>query len=113
MRLAGAHLKAAKLDVEKAFDRLRHSAIVKALKPRQVPDRLIFAIMTEYDQASVRVHLDGMFMAEVELQRGVKQGSPLSAMLFELVTDDIQECLIHTWRLRGFGVPVMAATKNM
>ena len=58
------------------------------------------------------MHINGNYLAEVHLERGVKQGSPLSALLFQLATDDAQHALINDWELRGFGVALWHGTSS-
>jgi len=40
------------------------------------------------------------------LEKGVRQGSPLSALLFQLVTDDVQSHLMRKWRTERKGIKV-------
>lgn len=97
---------AAKLDVEKAFDTCSHHAIVDALISRGVPAPLVVGIMAEYEDAKVSLSLDGNELGEVEILRGVRQGSPLSALLFQLVMDNVMRDLWPSWVEKGFGVRV-------
>ena len=46
-------------------------------------------------------------MGEVQIERGVRQGSPLSALLFQLVLDNCMRDLWPSWIERGFGVDVI------
>ena len=95
----------AKLDVQKAFGSIKHKSVTAALVGIGVPELLVCAIMMEYCHASVRIELDGMKMCDVDLLRGVKQGSPLSAVLFAITTDYAHGQLVEngetrSWELR-------------
>ena len=67
--------------LKRLFDRITHKSIMYMLMWRKVPAQLIVAILVEYVNAELEIHLDNRSMAIVVLLRGVKQGSPLSALL--------------------------------
>ena len=96
----------AKLDVEKAFDSTSHECIVDSLKSQNVPEWLIVAVMAEYEDTNMKVVVDGREMGVVPLRRDVRQGSPLSAMLFQLTLDFTMLEVIKKWEVAGFGVKV-------
>ncbi|KAL3690642.1 hypothetical protein R1sor_004293 [Riccia sorocarpa] len=52
------------------------------------------------ENASSVVHLNGSFTAEVQLQRGVRQGCPIAPMLFMLSTQPLME-LLRSAQIRG------------
>lgn len=96
----------AKLDVEKAFDSTSHESIIASLQSQQVPEWLIVAIMAEYEDTNMKVVVDGRDMGVVPLRRGVRQGSPLSAMLFQLTLDYTMKEVVKKWEQAGFGINV-------
>ena len=60
--------------------------------------------MTEYCLALVRIALDGMKMCDVELEKVVKQGSLLSAILFAITNDYAHRKLLAEWEEKGLGM---------
>lgn len=74
------------LDVKKAFDTVSHSAIDAALGQQGVPLLLRSAVQELYAGATTSLANFGL---DVAIKRGVKQGDPLSPLLFNLVLDPI------------------------
>ena len=70
------------MDVKKAFDSVSHHSIHRALEWAGVPEALRSVISDLYSGCSTTVGGDSISMT-----RGVKQGDPLSSMLFNLVLE--------------------------
>lgn len=73
------------LDLQKAFDTVDHSAILKMLKSYGVPASLIERITKACLPGDVCVRWRGKYTKYFQVNRGVKQGCPISGMLFILV----------------------------
>lgn len=78
-------LHIAVLDVEKAFDRVSHFAIMNIIKGRQWPKQLVQYIESIYQNGSTRIGAGPW----IRNARGIRQGDPLSSTLFNTVMDHV------------------------
>lgn len=81
------------LDVSKAFDSVPHDSIKRALKKNGCPCEFIDLIDDQYTNITTRISYGKENSKEIHLKRGVKQGDPMSSILFNLVIDELFEIL--------------------
>jgi Reverse transcriptase (RNA-dependent DNA polymerase) len=91
---------AVQLDVKKAFDTAPHDAIAKALANKGVPRFFCTLVARSYEGVHTSIaHQEGNIA--VQLLRGVKQGDPLSPLLFNLILEPL---LLRLERMAGFAL---------
>ncbi|KAM8714989.1 hypothetical protein ACLKA7_002093 [Drosophila subpalustris] len=76
------------IDLKKAFDTVKRAAIWQALARKGVPDNIIAVIKAMYENAELSVLHKGKISAPFQTRTGVKQGCPLSPLLFNMVVDE-------------------------
>lgn len=77
------------VDIAKAFDTVPHGAIEKCLAAKGVPETLINIIKDMYTNSRTTIRAKDNKKVEIKLSRGVKQGDPLSPLIFNLIMDPL------------------------
>ncbi len=77
------------LDVSKAFDSVPHKSTERALRRNNAPNMLIDIINDQYSNVYTSISYHEKSSTKIKLLRGVKQGDPLSSLLFNLVVDEL------------------------
>lgn len=88
-RKAGQPLTMITLDLSKAFDRVSHHSIKRALTRKNIDVKTVRIIMDNYRDATTTLSCNGQEVGTIRLNRGVKQGDPLSPVLFNMVIDEL------------------------
>jgi len=94
---------AIKLDLEKAYDRLRWDFIEDTLIRMRLPDQLVRVIMTCVSSCMLNILWNGEPTEQFQPTHGIRQGDPLSPYLFvacmERLTQLIEQKVIEgTWK---------------
>ena len=80
------------IDLAKAFDTISHHSIKRVLKRFRVNKGMINYIMSSYSGYTT-INCGALKIPNVRLNRGVKQGDPLSPILFNLIMDELLDQL--------------------
>jgi hypothetical protein len=87
------------VDLQAAFDSVRHDFLFQVLRRRGVSPRFAAALMEFYSGASSALRVNGVLTSSFPLRRALPQGSPLSALLFAVVVSVLVSA-VHR-RLQG------------
>ena len=104
----GLNVWIASLDLEKAFDKLYHANVDLALRDAGVDPFIIRWLMELYSDQSSFVQLGSTRSRLFKICRGVRQGDPLSPLLFINVMRVLVSRLKEEWERKGFGISVGA-----
>lgn len=78
-----------KLDFEKAFNRMEHEYIWAVLTKKGLGGTILLLAKGLLARAVSKVHVNGHFTQEIPITRGVRQGFPLSLLIFALSTQPL------------------------
>ena len=102
----------ATLDFKKAFDTVSHTALWNALAAQNVPGNYITLITKLYADQTGTVHTDKA-SREFNIQRGTKQGDPLSSLLFNALSEHIFRRCQPTWERRDYGLELSSGCRRL
>lgn len=106
-RLRLRELRLASIDLKKAFDMVTHDSILTSLKNRGMPTLFTNYIKSLYEDSETIIRF-GDSERTITPTRGVRQGDPLSPLIFNAIIDD----LIVKLEVEGFGYPIKSENQT-
>ena len=79
-----------KLDFAKTFDTVEHNAVLEVMKHMDFPDKWLAWIKLIFNSGLSSILLNGVPGKQFKCKRGVRQGDPLSPLLFVLAAELLQ-----------------------
>jgi hypothetical protein len=76
-------------DFSHAFDTVNRDVIYNSLIKHNIPDKLIKPIKLTMQQTKMKVEVNNRYSEWFEMTTGVRQGDPLSALLFSVMLDSV------------------------
>lgn len=92
------------LDFEKAFDSLEWTFMTSALKKFNFGDQFIRWVKTLYKKPKICIKNNGHISEEFEINRGIRQGCPLSALLFIIAIEVLALRVKQNKDLKGYKI---------
>ena len=90
-----------KIDQEKAFDRVSHSFITKVLSKFNFGNTFISWIKLLYKDIKSSVKINGHLTPFFPITRGVRQGCPISMMLYVIVAEPLNNLIKSQPNIKG------------
>ena len=75
------------IDAEKAFDKNQHPFMIKILQKVGIEGTYLNIIKAIYDKPTANIVLNGEKLKPFPLGSGIRQGCPLSSLLFKIVLE--------------------------
>jgi len=102
--------------VSKVFDSVSHQTLWVACRKLGVPEHLIKYLKGFYDKGTTKLKLPRKMGREIEINRGIKQGDPQSAHLFnaviELCTENLDNNINYKFK-NGATITYMAYADDL
>ncbi|OBZ81852.1 Transposon TX1 uncharacterized protein [Choanephora cucurbitarum] len=90
------------LDQEKAYDRVHPSYLRRTLLHMNFPLSLVDCLMRLFFGNRVKINVNGNFSEEVNQQRGLRQGDPLSPLLFNFALEPLLQHILRDPAFTGY-----------
>ena len=72
------------IDVEEAFDKVQHPYMIKILNKVRIEGAFLNIIKAIYERPTANIILNGQKLKSFPLRSGIRQGCPLSPLLFSI-----------------------------
>ena len=83
------HIALVQVDLSKAFDRVSHSFLFQLLSHVNIGDTILSGVQLCYKSGSTRIITNNTLSAPIEIKSSVRQGCPLSPLLFALYLEPL------------------------
>ena len=93
------------LDQEKAYDKIDHKYLIDTLKTFKLPNIFTETVASLYKHARTSVIINGVLSEPYLVTRGVRQGDPLSCLLFDLAIEPLAAMIHNTQKITGYDIP--------
>ena len=84
-----SNLTTSLLDFEKAYDRVQHAWLFTCLKSAGLPAVFINFLQAAFKGSTIMIIANGMLSARLKVSSGVRQGDPLSPLLFNFAIEPL------------------------
>ena len=93
------------LDQEKAYDKIDHHYLIETLKAFRLPEIFTDTVAALYKNAQTSVTINSVSSTPYQVTRGVRQGDPLSCLLFDLAIEPLAASIRNSQLIEGFQIP--------
>ena len=92
------------IDAEKAFDKIQHPFMIKTLQKAGIEGTYLNIIKAIYDKPTANITLNGKKLKAFPLRSGIRQGCPLSLLLFSIVLEVLATAVRAEKEIKGIQI---------
>ena len=92
------------IDVEKSFDKIQHSFMIKTLQNDGIEGTYLNVIKAIYDKPTANTILNGEKLKACPLRSGTRQGHPLLPLLFNIVLEVLASAIREEKEIKGMHI---------
>jgi retron-type reverse transcriptase len=92
------------IDAEKAFDKIQHHFMIKALRKLGIEGKYLNIIKAIYDKPTASIILNGGKLKPFHLKSGTRRGCPLSPLLFNIVLEFLARAIRQEEGIKGIQI---------
>jgi hypothetical protein len=92
------------IDAEKAFNKIQHHFMVKALRKLGIDRKYLNIIKVIYDKPTANIILNGEKLKPFPLKSGKRQGCQLSPLLFNIVLELLARAIREEEEIKGIQI---------
>jgi hypothetical protein len=92
------------IDTEKAYDKIQHHLMIKALRKLGIEGIYLNIVKVIYDKPITNIILNGEKLKPFPLNSGMRKGCPLSPLLFNQVLDFLVRAIKQEEEIKGLQI---------
>ena len=92
------------IDADKAFDKIQHPFIIKALQKMDTEGTYLNIVKAIYDKTTANISLNGEKLKTFPLRSGTRLGCPLSPLLFNIVLEILATAIREEKEIKGIQI---------
>jgi hypothetical protein len=92
------------IDAEKAFNKMQHHFMIKALRKLGIEGMYLNIVKAIYDKPTANIILNGEKLKPFPLKSGTRQGCPLSPFLFNIVLAFLARAIRQEEEIKGIQI---------
>ena len=92
------------IDADKAFDKIQHPFIIKALQKMDTEGTYLNIVKAIYDKTTANITLNGEKLKTFPLRSGTRLGCPLSPLLFNIVLEILATAIREEKEIKGIQI---------
>ena len=92
------------IDAEKVFDKIQHPFMIKTLQKARIEGTYLNIIKAIYDKPTGNFILNGEKLKAFPLKSGIRQGCPLSPLLFNIVLEVLATTIRAAKEIKGIQI---------